>query len=120
MNAVVLIVLALVAFAVYEVRADRKVRRSTAGASPVVIVRGLKPRWWRGLSRKAGGWLVQGAVLLGLLLLALHMRKTAPADVNNRWPMPGSTSPAAPASPSTGHPAAHAATSSKPSTPKGH
>lgn len=93
MKAVVLLVLGAVALVAYEIRADRRVRRSTAGAAPVVIVRGLKPRWWRGLVRKGLEQLLTLAILAGLLLAALHVRKGASPDVDHRWPFP--TAPAA-------------------------
>lgn len=83
---IVLLLLGALAFVAYEVRADRKVRRSTAGATPVVIVRGLKPRWWRGLLSRAAGLLVGAAVLFALLAAAMHVRTSAPSDPSHAWP----------------------------------
>ncbi|MFL6115409.1 MAG: hypothetical protein ACJ786_29295 [Catenulispora sp.] len=116
---VVLVVLALLAIVAYEIRADRKVRRSTAGATPVVIVRGLKPRWWRKLAGKAVSGAVTLAILGGLLLAALRIPKSSHViDYRHQTP-PGATTPAAPVH-STAYPAAGIPTSSKSSTPKGH
>jgi hypothetical protein len=116
---VALVVLALLAVMAYEVRADRKVKRSTAGATPVVIVRGLKPRWWRKLLGKAVSGALTLAILAGLLLAALRMPKSGPAiDYRHQAP-PTATTPAAPTHRAT-NPAAGTPTSSKTSTPKGH
>jgi hypothetical protein len=116
---VALVVLALLAIVAFEVRADRKVRRSTTGATPVVIVRGLKPRWWRKLAGKAVSGAVTLAILGGLLLVALRMPKSSHViDYRHQAP-PAATTPAAPIH-STAHPGAGAPTSSKTSTPKGH
>jgi len=116
---IVLVVLALLAVVAYEVRADRKVRRSTAGATPVVIVRGLKPRWWRKLAAKTVSGVLTLAILAGLLLAALRMPKSSHViDYRHQAP-PAATTPAAPTHHAT-RPAAGTPTSSKTSTPKGH
>jgi len=87
------IVVAIVGFVVYEVRADHKVRRSTAGATPVVIVRGLRPRWWRLLLAKAIGFVVLTGAFFGAGLVLWHLASTAdPSNVEHSWPMPGATS----------------------------
>lgn len=83
---IVLVALAVAAFVAYEVRADRKVRRSTAGATPVVIVRGLKPRWWRGLVSRAVSLAVGAGVLFALVVAAGHAHKSAPSDPERAWP----------------------------------
>jgi len=89
---IAVIVIGVVGLVGYEVGADRKVRRSTAGATPVVVVRGLRPRWWRRLLGKAIGFTVSFVVVLGLGLLVLHLVGTAvPSDVEHRWPMPAAT-----------------------------
>jgi hypothetical protein len=87
------IVVGIVGLVVYEVRADRRVRRSTAGATPVVVVRGLRPRWWRLLLGKAIGFVFSTAAFVGLGLLVWHLAGTAaPSNVEHTWPMPGATS----------------------------
>ena len=78
--------LAALLFVVYEVRADRKVRRATEGATPVVIVRGLKPRWWRGLLGQAVSLAVTAAVLVALATAATHVGKSGPSDPEHAWP----------------------------------
>ena len=94
-----IVLLAALLFVVYEVRADRKVRRATEGATPVVIVRGLKPRWWRGLLGKAVSLAVTGAVLAALTMAAGHVHPSGPSrDPERAWPFV--TTP--PASASTG------------------
>ena len=87
------IVVAIVGFVVYEVRADHKVRRSTAGATPVVIVRGLRPRWWRLLLRNLASFVVSVAVFTGGGLLLVHVLRGAslPSNTDHTWPMPGAT-----------------------------
>ena len=91
---VVAIVVGIVGLVVFEVRADRRVRRSTAGATPVVVVRGLRPRWWRGLLRNVASFVVSVAVFTGLGLLAWHVLHgvSLPSNPEHSWPMPGATS----------------------------
>jgi|GEM_PF-2769277 len=115
---IALVVLALLAVVAFEVRADRKARRATAGATPVVIVRGLKPRWWRKLVDKALSGALTLAILAGLLLAALRMPKQGHV-IDYRHQTPTTATPAAPIHAAT-HPAAGTPTSSKTSTPKGH
>jgi hypothetical protein len=87
------IVVGIVGLVVYEVRADRRVRRSTAGATPVVVVRGLRPRWWRLLLAKAIGFVVLTGAFFGAGLVLWHLASTAtPSNVEHSWPMPGATS----------------------------
>ncbi|MEY9930421.1 hypothetical protein ABH926_005066 [Catenulispora sp. GP43] len=88
------IVVGIVGLVVYEVRADRRVRRSTAGATPVVVVRGLRPRWWRLLLAKAIGFVVSVAVFVCVGLVAVHALRGASTTSNpdHSWPMPGATS----------------------------
>lgn len=86
------IVVGIVGLVIYEVRADRRVRRSTAGATPVVVVRGLRPRWWRLLLAKAIGFVVLTGAFFGAGLVLWHVAGTAaPADTGHTWPMPGAT-----------------------------
>ncbi|MEY9933481.1 hypothetical protein ABH926_008136 [Catenulispora sp. GP43] len=91
---VLAIVVGTVGLVVYEVRADRRVRRSTAGATPVVVVRGLRPRWWRLLLAKAIGFVVSVAFFVGVGLVAVHVLRGASTTSNpeHSWPMPGATS----------------------------
>lgn len=96
----VLIVLALIAVVAYEVRADRKVKRSTAGATPVVIVRGLKPRWWRKLAAKALSGALTVAILAGLLLAALRMPKSDHPGIDYRRQQPPASAPSGTRTPS--------------------
>jgi hypothetical protein len=87
------IVVGIVGLVVYEVRADRRVRRSTAGATPVVVVRGLRPRWWRLLLAKAIGFVVLTGAFFGAGLVLWHLVGTAtPSNVEHSWPMPGAAS----------------------------
>ena len=87
------IVVGIVGLVVYEVRADRRVRRSAAGATPVVVVRGLRPRWWRLLLAKAIGFVVLTGAFFGAGLVLWHLAGTAaPSNGEHSWPMPGATS----------------------------
>src|SRR3954447_9977800 len=87
------IVVGIVGLVVFEVRADRRVRRSTAGATPVVVVRGLRPRWWRVLLAKAIGLVVLTAAFVGAGLVLWHLAVTATtSNGEHSWPMPGATS----------------------------
>lgn len=91
---VLAIVVGIAGLIMYEVRADRRVRRSTAGATPVVVVRGLRPRWWRLLLAKAIGFVVSVAFFVGVGLVVVHVLRGASTTSNpeHSWPMPGATS----------------------------
>lgn len=91
---VLAVVVGIVGLVVYEVRADRRVRRSAAGATPVVVVRGLRPRWWRLLLRNVVSFVVSVVVFTGLGLLLWHVLHSTSLSSNTdrTWPMPGATS----------------------------